>query len=295
MTTYFSADTNFGELQKLVLQKLHEPLTGSEAVPLDLVKDKLNEVYFDVFNAPSIKQSARENDVTFNVVPDGTLASDASAGDSSIVLTSSDYFRSSGKVLLQSEIFTYTSNTVGTETLSSSSDTLSVDHASGEVVRQMYPLSSIASDIDQEQIHFLSVEGIPFHFREYDSIISQSLFEPFTYTVYKDNLILSQQGTYGSSSGTTLAKAIMTYSQKITVMSADADTPSLIPQALRVPILVNGAAARIAIDDNFYTGWDGWMKAYEDGKKQYIYAKNNRIKGVSNRRRPSVYDKFLRR
>lgn len=198
MTTRFSADMDFQALYNYVLRELHEPEnTGSEAVPLDLVKDTVNSVYAEVFNDQRMKPSARENDVSFLLANDTTLATDAAAGDVSLVLTDSSSFRAAGKVLLLSEFADYTANNL-TTTLSGVTG-LTMPHEAGEVVRQLYPLSSIASDIDEEQIQYVDVNGIPQNVMGYERLISNINFCPNTYGVYKKHLIFSAQSTVGGT------------------------------------------------------------------------------------------------
>ena len=284
-TNYFAADINFTQLQNLVLRELHEPdSVGSEAVPLQMVQDKINEVYFDVFNDMRIKQTAREKNVSFNVVPDDALAADAAAGATAIVLNSSDNFRTSGKVLLQSEIVTYSANTVGTETLTCTA--LNIAHTSGEVVRQMYLLTDLGSDIDDEQIQYISVNGIPFVPQGFDRLLSISTYTPFSYAVYQGYLLLAR--AVGNLSGNTVGQGLMVYSQKVTKLTATTDTPTLIPNAYRIPLLVYGACMRIAAADAYRTSWDWWDREYQRALAQYIAHKNTRTKDRSNRSRPSL-------
>lgn len=273
----------------LVLRELKEPeSTGSEAVSTDLVKDTLNAVYADAFNDQRMKQSAREVDISFNLANDTTLAANASAGAITLSLTDSTSFRTAGKVLLQSEIADYTGNAANTLT---GVTNLNVGHTAGEVVRQLYPLSSIASNIDTESIQYIDINGVPQHYVSYENLITSYNFYPNSYSVYKGHLIFSQQATSGSSSN--LLKALMMYTAKVTPMSNDSDTPSLIPNSFRIPILVNGTCYRLAATDAFRTSWD-WFKAeYEKGLAQYIAFMNNRVKDRNNKRRPSTYSRFI--
>ncbi len=286
MTNFYSSDIDFNSLVQMVLQELREPTTGSEAVPLDLVEDMVNRVYSEAFNDQRQKQSARENNTSFIAVNDTTLDGDVSPGATSIVLNSSATYRTSGAVLLENEIVTYSGNNTGTNTLTGVSPVL-LQHYSGEVVRQMYLLTSLSATIDCEQIQYLEVNGLPQTFMEYDNLIGAISFSPNTYTIYKGYLLLSQQSTQGQNDPT--SSAFMVYTEKVTPLSGSTDKPVLIPNSFRVPILVYGACMKIAASDAFRTSWDWWTKQYETSLSQYIAFRNNRIKSVNTRKRPSVY------
>lgn len=285
-TAYFSSDLTFEAMYNMVLRELHEAeVSGTEAVPVELVKDKLNEVYADVFNDMRIKQSAREKTISFSVVPDDSLAVDAAIGAVSLVLNSSDNFRSSGRILLPSEITNYTNNNTGTETLTGVT-ALQIAHYAGEVVRQMYLLTALASDIDEEQIQLLTVNGIPLTPQGFDRLISINGYIPYSYAVYQGYLILARGVSSGS--GGSVGQGLMIYSQKVTPLSATTDKPTLIPNQLRIPLLVYGACARIAAADAFRTSWDWWTKEYDRALSQYIAFKNTRTKDRANRTRPTI-------
>jgi len=289
-TAYYSSDIDFVNLQNLTLRELREPeATGSEAVPVELVKDMINTVYAEAFNDQRMKQSAREKDISFNLANDTTLVSDVLAGAVTLPLSDSTTFRTAGKVLLESEIADYTGNTIITNTLTGVTN-IDINHLSGEVVRQMYPLSSIASDIEAEQIQYLDVNGIPQQYISYENLITATRFYPNSYAVYKGHIIFSRQSTTGGT--TVLPKVLMIYTQKVTPLSMTTDKPSLIPNSWRIPILVYGAAMKIAASDAFRTSWDWWDKEYNKALSQYIAFKNNRVKDINNKRRPVAMSPF---
>lgn len=285
MATRYSADIDFLALQNYVLRELHEPEnTGSEAVSLDLVKDVLNATYAEAFNDQRMKQSARENNVSFLVANDTTLVSDTASGATSLILTDSSTMQTAGKALLLSEIITYTGNTANTLTGVTGMSTAQV---AGALVRQLYPLATVASTIQEEQIQYLDINGLPQQFLTYDNLITQINFVPNTYTVYKGHLLFSKQATLASS---TPATALMMFTEKVVPLSASTDKPTLIANAWRVPILVYGTCMKIAAGDAFRTSWEWWKEEYKTSLSQYIAFKNSRVKDVNNRRRPSVYN-----
>lgn len=288
MTNYFNSAIDFDDLRNFVLQELHEPVTtGSEAVPLDMVEDKLNATYAEVFNDQRIKPSAREADISFALAEDTTLSAAVAVSATSVGLTESANWQSSGKALLQSDVITYTGN---------SSDTLTgvtgvnVAHDSGEIARQMYLLTTVASDIVAEQIQYIEVNGIPQTYMPYESLINGIDLNPNCYTVFEGYLIFSRVGTTGSD---TPSKVLMVYTQTLTPMSADADVPTLIPNTWRTPILGYGACMKIAASDAYRTSWDWWKSEHEKAVKQYVAFKNNRVRDRSNKLRPSIYKRFV--
>lgn len=286
MSQLITSDTTFKNLYESVLRELKEPLIGSEAVPLDLAKDKVNEVYMEVFNDQRMKQSARENDVSFSLSPDQSIVNDINAGSTTVQLTDVTGWQSSGSALLLSDVISYTGIDTSTNTLTGVTG-LTIKHYAGEAIRQMYKLSTIATDIDEEQIHYLDVNGIIQYYMSYDQLITQINFFPNTYTVYKGNLLFSRQSSLGNPAR--LSNSLMIYSQKVTPMSTDSDKPTLIPNSYRTPVLVYGACMKIAAADAYKTSWDWWKSEYEKGVKQYIAFKNCRVRDVNNRRRPTVY------
>jgi len=287
MSTYFSTNIDFINLVNLTLRELKEPEgTGSEAVPLGLVKDTLNMVYAEAFNDQRMKQSARENNISFTLANDTTLAADANIGDLTLTLSDSSTFLTAGRVLMQSEMVDYTTNDLN-QTLGGLSG-LQIGQLSGAIVRQMYPLTTLAADIQEESVQYLDVNGIPQTFMEYPTNITAIYFYPNSYSIYKGFLIISRQSTVGGNSQ--LQNALMIYTQKVVPMSADTDKPTLIPNNWRIPILVYGAAMKIAASDSFRTSWDWWKAEYEKSLSQYIAFRNTRVKDVNNKRRPTVYN-----
>lgn len=289
MTTYYNSDISFINLVNLALRELKEPeVVGSEAVSPELVKDTLNEVYAEAFNDQRMKQSARENNVSFLLANDTTLVNDTAAGSTTLVLTDSSSFRSSGRVLLLSEMADYTTNDL-VQTLGGVTG-MQILQTSGAVVRQMYKLTDLAADIQSESLQYLDVNGIPQMFMEYPTNISAVNFYPNSYSIYKGYLIVSRQSTVGGT--TQQQSALMIYTQQVVPMSTDTDKPALIPNSWRIPILVYGAAMKIAAADSFRTSWDWWKAEYDKALSQYIAFKNTRVKDINNKRRPVLWNSY---
>lgn len=285
MATYVSGAITFAELQTQVLQELHEALPGTEAVPLDLVKDKLNLVYLEAFNDQRMNQTAREANSSFTVANDTTLDADFDVGDVAISVEDATTFQSAGQLVLQSEIVTYTSEAANVFTLPAPG--LEAPHYSSESVRQAYTLATIAPNVDTEQIHYVDVNGIPQTYMTYEQLLSNINFYANSYSIYQGHLILSRQSDPGNTNP--LSVCLMVYSQTVNVLEDDDDVPTLIPNSFRAGVLVNGACYKIAAPDDFRTPTDYWKAEYEKSLAQYIAFKNTRVRDINNKQRPTVW------
>ncbi len=286
-TVYFNSDMDFIQLVNLVLRALKEPEnTGSEAVSPEEVKDALNMIYSAAFNDQRMKQSARENNVSFQLANDTTLTADLNVGDLTMQIDDASSYLPAGRVLALSEMIDYTTND-GATILGGLSG-LQIPQISGTVIRQMYPLATLAPTIQDESIQYLDVNGIPQKFMEYPTNITAINFYPNSYSIYKGFLIVSRQSTIGGDSQR--QDALMIYTQKVVPLVADVDKPVLIPNTWRIPILVYGACMKIAAEDAFRTSWDWWRDQYQTSLSQYIAFRNTRVKDINNKRRPSVYN-----
>src|SRR5258708_6810377 len=110
-TTYFNSDMDFIQLVNLVLRALKEPENvGSEAVSPEEVKDAINMIYSAAFNDQRMKQSARENNISFQLANDTTLTTDLNVGDLTMQIGDASSFLTAGRVLALSEMIDYTTN-----------------------------------------------------------------------------------------------------------------------------------------------------------------------------------------
>lgn len=286
-TVYFNSDMTFINLINLVLRALKEPEnTGSEAVSVEEVKDAINMIYSAAFNDQRMKQSARENNTSFQLANDTTLSADLNVGDTTMQITDASSYLPAGRVLALSEMIDYTTNDLNT--ILGGLSGLQIPQLSGAVIRQMYPLTTLAPTIQEESIQYLDVNGIPQQFMEYPTNVTAINFYPNSYSIYKGFLIISRQSTIGGNNQQ--QSALMIYTQKVVPLSANTDKPVLIPNTWRIPILVYGACMKIAAEDAFRTSWDWWKSEYERSLSQYIAFRNTRVKDINNRRRPSVYN-----
>lgn len=287
MTALYSADISFGDLQQFVLRELREPSIGSQAIPVDLVKDTINQIYIEAFNDQRIKKSARQNSVSFNVAQSDSLQVDANVGAATLDIADATNYPSKGKLLLLSDIVSYTGK-AGNQFTGVTG--VSVLQTAGNVVRPMYNLSDLASDIDDENIQYMDVNGLPQQYMSYENLITSVNFYPNTYAVYKGHVIFSRQSSIGGASNPAIC--LMVYTQKVTFLNNDSDKPTLIPNSFRMPLLGYGAAFRLAAADSFRMSFDYWQKQYNDALSQYIAFKNTRVSDINNKRRPSIYSPY---
>ena len=281
MTNYITLDMTFTQICSAVLTEYKEPITGSNAVPLDVVEDAVNSVYMDVFNEAEDDSYLREANYEFATVADGALDGALAVGDTSIVLEdSSDFPSATRKILINGREFAqYTTNDLST-TLSGVTG-IGTTHADAEKVQLGYPLSSI-TDIDEQEINAVFVDGTKYDFKEPSVWLNVPGYQYGYYTIFDGYFFFPE---------TSSAQDVqMIYNKKLTLMTATTDKPSLIPGKFREALLVSGAIMRIGVRDDMRTGYS-WHEGryYRELKKFYAFA-NNRIKTKGPLRRPCVYD-----
>jgi len=281
MTNYINLDMTLTQICSAVLNEYKEPVTGSNAVPLDTVEDAVNSVYMDVFNEPEDDSYLRESNYEFPTVADGTLDGALAIGAITIVMEDASGFPNAArKVLINSREFAaYTASDLVT-TLSGVTG-VQTTHEDGEKVQLGYPLASI-TDIDEEEINAVYVDGTKYDFKDPSVWLSVSGAQYGYYTIFDGYFFFPQ---------TSQAQDVqIIYNKKLTLMTDGTHKPSLIPGKFREALLVSGAIMRIGVRDDMRTGYQ-WHEGryYRELKKFYAMA-NNRIKTKGPSRRPSVYD-----
>uniref|UniRef100_A0A6M3J9B5 Uncharacterized protein n=1 Tax=viral metagenome TaxID=1070528 RepID=A0A6M3J9B5_9ZZZZ len=225
------------ELETKILRQLKEDTSGSEAFPSELIYDTMNEIYEEVFNQPNKQVNVRTDEYEFTVVEDTTLDGDLTAGDTSIVLADSSSFPSSGRILIENELVDYTAND-GATTLTCSASAVSVDHSDGKTVRCCYALPS---EIDKEKAQYLNINGLPYNIADVAQILDENIDHYRMYAIYEGYIMLPKgEDAYG---------AIFIYTPALTRMTTGADIPSLIPNNMRVALIVNGSVGKLMILD----------------------------------------------
>ncbi len=282
MVNYINLDMTFTQLCSAVLTEYKEPVAGSNAIPLDVVEDAINSVYMDIFNEPEDDAYLREANFEFPTVADGTLDGDLAVGAVTIVLENSDDFpNATRKILINNREFAqYTTNTVGTETLSVVTG-VETTHDDGEKVRLGYPLSSI-TDLDEQEINAVYVDGLLYKFKQPAVWLNVGGIQSMTYTIFDGYFFFPE---------TSAAQDVqIIYNKELTLMTATGDKPSLIPGKFREALLVSGAVTRIGVRDDMRTGFDWHQARYQRELKKFYAFANNRIKTKGAIMRPSVYD-----
>lgn len=272
------------DIASAVLQEYHEPVTGSTEMPLDLVYDKINIIYLELFNSPIDLSYYRESRFTFITIQDQTLFADSVVGATSVQITDSTTWPNATRSILLSdrEFDIYTANTVAAPGTLSGLTALAAPHTAGDPVRISYPLSNI-SDIDEQELNRLFVDGIPYDFEKPEIFFTVTQSHAFRFTVFQSNLWLPT--SVGDSRDATLI-----YQKKVVPMTDVAAKPTLIPPKWRPGLLVSGAISRLGVRDEMRTGWDWHQAKYQETTKMFYALGNNRIKSGAPILRPSMFD-----
>lgn len=281
MTKYINLDMNLGEITSAVLNEYKEPVTGSAAVPLDTVVDAVNSTYMDVFNESEDDAYLREANFEFPTVADGVLDGDLAIGAVSITLENSSGFPDATRKMLigGTDFADYTGNDLAT-TLSGVTG-VQLTHDSGQRVRLGYPLSNI-TDIDEQEINAVYVDGLKFSFKEPSTWLNVEDFQYRFFTIFDEYFFLPQ---------TTQAQPVqIIYNKQLTLMDLTTDKPTLIPGKFREALLVSGAVTRIGVRDDMRTGFEWHQERHRREVKKFYAFANNRVKTKGPNRRPSVYD-----
>lgn len=251
-----ATDLTFLELQTLVYRELKAPNT-SEAYPLEWIKELLNEGYVDVFNEPKKNLYLREASVEFPSAAD-TYATGAGAaiGDVTVNVVDTTNFPNSGKFLAGQEWVSYTGKTATSFTGCTGINT---PITSDIPIRAAYLLTSLASDIDEQQIRAVLIDGEPYDFHEDYRFFSNAERGELRWSLFDGRLILSL------SSG--VRKIYVQYFKKVTPMTLDAETPALLPNSFR-RMLVFYAVGRAMLADDKRTGWEQYYQYNEQSPEK---------------------------
>lgn len=281
MTQYVTADMDLEDIASLVLDEFKEPVTGSNAMPLDRVYDKINAAYFDIYNEAEDDSYMREGDYTFMTVADGKLDGALAAGDTTITLEDSSGFPNATRsVLIDNKDWAqYTTNDLATDLTGVTG--IDVAHVDGKTVRLGYPISSI-TDMDEQEVGGIFIEGLLYEYQEPALWLNVTFADYRHFTIFEDNIYLPE---------TSAAQiATMIYNKKVVPLTVTTAKPTLIPPKFREALLVSGGVMKLGARDEMRTGFD-WHEAryHRELKKFYAWA-NNRVKSKGPRTRPSIYD-----
>ena len=276
------------DLEIKILRQLKENTSGSEAFPSALIYDTMNEIYEEVFNQPNKQVNVRTDEYEFETVEDTTLDGAIAPGDTSIVLDDSSSFPSSGRILIDNEFIDYSAND-GATTLTCGASDISNNHTDGETVRCCYALPS---EIDQEKAQDLNINGLPYVIRDVAEMLDENRDHYREYAIFEDYIVIPQgMDSYG---------AIFIYTPAMTRMTTGTDIPSLIPNNMRVALIVNGSVGKLMILD-MQNGADYYYRPPQNprdkGGGQFydalrkFYATYGRQTDLRNKRtKGSIYD-----
>lgn len=225
------------ELEIKILRQLKEDITGSEAFPSTLIYDTMNEIYEEVFNQPNKQVNVRTDEHEFETIEDNTLNGAIEPADTSIVLDDSSEYPASGRILIENEFIDYTANDSLT-TLTCSVTAISNNHADGITVRPCYALPS---EIDKEKVQHLNIDGLPYDIVDFTTMLNTNISNNRNYAIFDGYILLEK--------GNDVMGAIFIYTPAMTRMTTGTDITTLIPNNMRVALIVNGSVGKLMIID----------------------------------------------
>ena len=178
--------TTYIEAINSVYEQLRENPSSKESnkvYPLNLVKSSLSDIQqreLSKKNYPFLNKT--EN---FNASIDTTLSVATTVGAITITLTDSSGLKSSGKIVINEEVITYTGNTANVLTGVTG---VGVIHAVGTKVKQVYQIEADLAITDYEKSISLFVDDKELIYYDYRGKQSET-----GYTVYDGNIYLPIQ------------------------------------------------------------------------------------------------------
>lgn len=237
-------DLTYSELQAMVYEELKAPST-SEAYPIAWVQELLNEAYFDVFNQPKRNVYTREKTVALKTIPYASLTGAGITGGATTVnVADTSYFPTAGSFLAGSDVIAYTGKTATSFTGCTGSTT---DVTTDIPIRYLYPLSSIASTMDEQQIRALTMDSIPYTFKAWADFNSNLENTTLNYTILDGFLLLPVSNQ--------VQKLSFVFFQKVIPMAITTDKPTFVPNSFR-KMLVFYATGRLLAADDKRTGYE---------------------------------------
>lgn len=291
------AETNLtaGELETKILRQLKETTTGTAgtdrtaAFPTSLIFDTMNEIYEEVFTSPNKQIKIRTAELEFITAIDNTLNGALAIGDTSIVLnTDSSVLPSTGRILIENEFIDYTAND-DTYTLTCAATAILQTHDDGKTVRPCYALPSA---MDEERVQGININGLPYDIVDVAEMLDTYKSNYRHFAIHEDYLILPENSD--------VLNATMFYTPVMTRMTVIADIPSLIPNNMRVALIVNGTVGKLMIIDQ-QRGFERYYRPPEhrhdrgggqfyDAKRKF-FASYGRQSDMRNKKtNSSVYD-----
>jgi hypothetical protein len=280
-------DQDLSDLRTKVLVEL-KSVSGSDAYPVTLIDNKINEGYMAVYNQPKRNIYLREGSVEFMSIADTPVSSQITVGDVTVNVVSTAAFPAVGKVLINEDIISYTGKTATSFTGCTGINLTTTDNP---LCRAVYPLSTYLPDIDEQQIRGVLCNGIQLEMFPYERFLTQNQFTFYKYTLFDGNLILPK---YNNTQ-----RVMINFFKELTLMSSDSDKPALIPNTFRTMLVFYATGVILMLDDK-RTGWDLYYNynaqrperssgLYFEWLRNF-YAKYSRRVDEDRKRGASVYD-----
>jgi hypothetical protein len=276
MSNYVNMDMTLGDLTSYVLSEYKEPIAGSLEMPVDMVEDKINEVYMDIFNSPELLSVSKKATHSFTAVEDQLLDGDVAIGSVTLDLVDATNFPVSGYGCIDGhDFFTYSGKSSNQLTGVTGIKTA---HISGESVKLGYamPTGMNFGGMDNP----ILTSNVPFSFIDSNLFFNQISGIHF-YTFFNNYIFVSSTDSRIFS---------FLYEVVLTLLSTTTDKPTLIPGSFRPGLLGSGAVAKLGVRDDMRTGWDYHATRYLTELKKFIAKQNNPVKSRSGSTRPTIYD-----
>ena len=276
------------ELEIKILRQLKEPVAGSEAFPSALIFDTMNEIYEEVFNQPKKQINLRVDEYYFENIEDTILDGAIEPADVLITLKDSSKLPDTGRILIDNEFIDYTAND-GVNSLTCEDTAISNNHDNASSVRYCY---SLPSEIDKEKAQNLNINNLPYTVTDFTSMIDSNKSNYRQYAIYDSYIILPK--------GLDKQGALFIYTPAMTRMTLGTDITALIPNNMRVALIVNGSVGKLMILDS-QSGADYYYRppknARDKGGGQFydalrkFYANYGRQTDLRNKKTSvSIYD-----
>jgi hypothetical protein len=240
-----ATDLTLSEIRDRAYQELRTVST-SEAYDSDYMDELINDGYEYVFNR--LSNYLGEGSAEFRIIPDASLSTAVTPSDTTIGITDSLGLAAAGVVVIGQDVITYTGNT-GTQLTGCTG----VNHSitTDVPVRPTYLLATLAPDMDESQLSPINVAGQPYDYLPPHEFFDKNFDVVWKFTILNGRLIFPEN--------TEAMNGQFIYQKKATRMTLDADTPSLIPNNFRVPLLMSYAVGHALIADDERVGWDKYF------------------------------------
>lgn len=221
-------------IDAVYLDLTQDPLTSANSTvyPLERVKEWIN--YAQMQALTERHYSFMTKDVFFNNVIDKTTTAEILAGATTIPLNSITGNYTSGSILIDEDLISYTG--ISSTNLTTVSGVGAI-HATGSIVRQVYSLSTNLSITSFEKPISLTIDGREIEYYDYNGIINNN-----GYTIFDGKLYLPFLSTK--------CKIRLRYKKSPTVLSADADVLEIPPKHAELLVQFAVGMCHAKVDDS---------------------------------------------